>query len=49
MHTDRVVVAIHDHYCTDLRSEDIQDILTAVTELISSALFQNEIRSPSAA
>lgn len=33
-------IIIHSDFCTDMRSEDIQNILSAVTELIAEAVLR---------
>lgn len=33
-------IIIHSDFCTDMRNEDIQNILSAVTELIAEAVLR---------
>ena len=34
-------IIIHNDFCTDMRNEDIQIILSAVTELIAEAVLRS--------
>lgn len=34
-------IIIHNDFCTDMRNEEIQNILSAVTELITEAILRS--------
>lgn len=36
-------IIIHNDFCTDMRIEDIQDILSAVTEVITEAILRSTV------